>query len=402
MHATGIIPGSGECAAESLARVPRAMLRVETVTSLAGLEELEPEWRTLETASQNRLPFPTFIWSSSWWRHLHQERATLRDRLAVRSIREPGGRLVGVAPLMVTERPGTGPLRARCLQFIGPDPNITEIRGPLLHPEYEAEGYLALVDDVLSSARGIDWIHWTGLSKAGGATIQERQPRATWGADQVCSLLDLPATWEGFKASRSRNLKESLRKCYNSLERDRLSSSLEVLSSEGIAALDDFFRLHRARSLLEGTVSHRDVFSTEASRAFLREVCERFARQGGLRIFRLRVQGELAATRIGFLLGDSLYLHYSGYDPTYARYSVMTTALAEILRWAIEARLTTVNLSTGRDPSKQRWHPREVAFREATWVAPSAFGRATYQVVEAARGAAVPDYVHRLLARQAR
>jgi CelD/BcsL family acetyltransferase involved in cellulose biosynthesis len=378
------------------------MLRVETVTSLAELEALEPEWRVLEAASRNRLPFQTFIWSSSWWHNLHQERAALRDRLALRSIREPGGRLVGVAPLMVTERPGTGPLRARCLQFIGPDPNVTEVRGPLFQPDYELEGYLALIDDVLASARSVDWIHWSGLSKAGCAAIEQRQPWATWGAGQVCSLIELPETWDDLKGSRSRNLKEALRKGYNSLKREGLPYSLEVVTGVEIAsALEDFFRLHQARAELEGTVHHRDVFATEASRAFLRETCERFAHDGALRIFRLRIRDAVAATRVGFLLGDSLYLYYSGYDPAYARYSVMTTALAETFKWAIEAHLTTVNLSTGRDLSKQRWQPREVEFGEATWVAPSAFGRAKYQVVEAVRGSAGESYVHRLLARQA-
>ena len=46
-----------------------------------------------------------------------------------------------------------------------------------------------------------------------------------------------------------------------------------------------------------------------------------------------------------------MYLYYSGYDPGWRQYSIMTTLMAEILRWSIAERMTTVNLSTGNDLS---------------------------------------------------
>ncbi|HEX8783200.1 MAG TPA: GNAT family N-acetyltransferase, partial [Steroidobacteraceae bacterium] len=62
---------------------------------------------------------------------------------------------------------------------------------------------------------------------------------------------------------------------------------------------------------------------------------------------------------------DSLYLYYSGFDPAWARYSVMTTTLAEALRYAIASGLESVNLSTTADRAKLRWHPRRVDFHSA-------------------------------------
>ena len=71
---------------------------------------------------------------------------------------------------------------------------------------------------------------------------------------------------------------------------------------------------------------------------------------------------------------DSLYLYYSGYDPTYARYSVMTTVVAEAIKFAIANGFRTVNLSTGSDESKLRWKPRVRIYREASLVSPSLRG----------------------------
>jgi len=69
--------------------------------------------------------------------------------------------------------------------------------------------------------------------------------------------------------------------------------------------------------------------------------------------------------RLGFVVGDSLYLYYSGFDPAWARYSVMTTTVAEAIKYAIGQGLRTVHLSPTRDISKTRWGPRQVDYGSA-------------------------------------
>ena len=49
----------------------------------------------------------------------------------------------------------------------------------------------------------------------------------------------------------------------------------------------------------------------------------------------------------------------------------MTTVVTEAIKWAIDQRLEVVNLSTGHDPSKLRWGPREVIFRSALQLSPT-------------------------------
>jgi hypothetical protein len=41
------------------------------------------------------------------------------------------------------------------------------------------------------------------------------------------------------------------------------------------------------------------------------------------------------ATRIGFVLGKTLYLYYSGYDVKMRKYSIMTTTVCETIKYAI-------------------------------------------------------------------
>jgi CelD/BcsL family acetyltransferase involved in cellulose biosynthesis len=351
--------------------------RVEKVASADGLVALETEWRALERSSENTLPFRTFAWTSAWWRHLHEQRRAVSDSLAIRTIRTSDGRLVGVAPLTVTERPAFGPFRTRTLRFIGADPNLTEVRGLLCESGLEAACHVALNEALVRCAHEFDWMEWTGIDLRNGVGDALSRAGLPLSAGVAFYTLDLPPTWEALKSSGGRNLKESLRKCYNSLRRDRLEFRLTVVSKRADVggALVDFFRLHSARASSVETLHHNDVFAHPACRSFLLDVCGQLADQGELRIFRLEVGGKLVATRIGFVLGESLYLYYSGYDPAYGKYGVMTTTVAEAIKDSIARGLRQVNLSSGADPSKLRWRPRESAFYETLLVSPGLVGR---------------------------
>jgi CelD/BcsL family acetyltransferase involved in cellulose biosynthesis len=175
---------------------------------------------------------------------------------------------------------------------------------------------------------------------------------------------------------------------------------------EVASALERFFVLHRERSELSGTIKHVDVFETPMARRFLKDVCERFAYEGRLRIFALKLGDRLAAMRIGFVLGDSLYLYYSGYEPEFGKYSVATAVVAEAIKYAIAAGFATVNLSFGRDVSKTRWRPEEIVYCEAYVVSPSRRAKLTHAVFDRTRrlieSAPLRDVAARVLGRRSR
>jgi len=129
------------------------------------------------------------------------------------------------------------------------------------------------------------------------------------------------------------------------------------------------------RAQADVAVRHADVFAAPATRAFVGEYMQQMAQLGRLRIFQLEIGGQIVATRVGLLLGTELYLYYSGYDPEWGRYSVMTTVVAEAIQWAIANQLTIVNLSVGNDVSKLRWDPVEVLYAGGEQIAPQRLSR---------------------------
>jgi CelD/BcsL family acetyltransferase involved in cellulose biosynthesis len=361
-------------------------LTIEAIDDAAKLAAIAPEWNALAAAHGEGLPFRTWEWNDAWWRWFGEDRLVVRDALFFRAVRGRDGRLVGVAPLILVRRPGVGIPLMRGLEFVGADPYVTELRGALVDPAHERDVYRALGEHLQEQARRWDWVRWLGLragsdgervvADAGGTELTKETP-AYW--------LRLEGTWDSFRASRPRNLKESLRKCYNSLKRDGHTVELDVARepSEVRPALDRFLALHQMRASADGLLSHADVFCDAPSRGFFLDVCTRLAARDALRVFQLRVRGDVVAARVGFALGSTLYLYFSGYDPSWARYSVMTTTLAEAVRYAFVHRFEIAHLSAGTDEAKVRWRPERTVYRERVHYADGLRGKGARLLREA-------------------
>jgi CelD/BcsL family acetyltransferase involved in cellulose biosynthesis len=330
--------------------------RVERSEDLAGLAE---ECRALAFAMQPRLPFAMSDWLQSWWRHFHEDRLLVRDELYVHAVRDERGALLALAPLMVTERPANGPLRCRSIAFFGSDKNVTELRGLICAPEHEAAAVRALLAHLAQRSDEWDWFVWNGVRANSEAhALLAETDNFQWRQETIDYVLPLPATWEEFRATRSRNIKESLRKCYNSLKRAGHHCELRVIEdpAELPAALNRFFELHTLRANAPHLVHHEDVFATPRARNLLLDLATLPSEETSqLRVFQLEIAGSVVASRLGFLMGDELYLYFSGYDPAWSAFSVMTTTVAEAVKWAIERKVRLLNLSPGTDVSKTRW-----------------------------------------------
>ena len=355
---------------------------IQVITTAAEFHALAPQWHALVQALGTNLPFQTWEWSSSWWKYLREDGPGVRDLLRVCVVRNVAGKVIGIAPLMLTERPSFGPLRLRILQFIGADPNITELKSLICHPDDMGECYAAMQTHLARTSAEWDWMDWDG-SEAGLLDTMSKPLRDVQ-ADSAY-VLALAPTWAQLKAGFKRNIKESLRHCYNSLKRDGLTFQLEVLEEPADLALGlpDFFRLHAARAALKGVPAHPDVFESPQAQAFLTDVCVRLAERGVAKLFRLRVNGRVVATRVAFEMADSLYLYYSGWEPAYGKYSVMTTLHAEIIQHAIAGGLRSVHLSTGKDVSKTRWGAHEVSYVSGVQLASRPSSQAKYVAYQA-------------------
>jgi CelD/BcsL family acetyltransferase involved in cellulose biosynthesis len=385
--------------------VPSAMeplgLTVEVADTTDALRALKPDYERLQLVTGNTLPFALHEWHVAWCEQFLSVNTHLYAQPLILAVRNFEPACVAIVPLILTRRP-IGPTTFASLDLLGPDPGITEIRAPLIEPGYEARAARA-VQQKLATLGQIDWVQWSGVDGAFGQSLAVGA-ELKWQEPLLDYILELPPSWELLRARLRRNIRESIRHCYNSLKREGFAYQLRVAQHPNTIkdGLERFFNLHASRAHLSGSVKHPDHFASAVARRFLREVCERLARRGVVRIFELAIGQEVVASRIGFAVGKSLYLYYSGFDPRWSKYSVMTTTLVEIIKYAIAQGYSAVNMSPGKHISKTRWDPREIRFAQATQLSVSLRSRLAWTMYRHAKSGGFPRAALERLARPAK
>lgn len=346
------------------------------VNTDAEFEALAASWRLLETQVPQLLPFQTYDWNHAWWQVFSDSSWYHKDELAICTLHEQG-QLVAVMPLTNTHVGLHSLFIYRYVRPFGSDPNLTEIRVPLALPTY-TETILQQWEDLsrqetfgLTEFQVIHTRQHATHFLASNAAVHPLEAR-----DIPNYILHLDENWVSFKSGLKRNIKESLRHCYNSLTRDNLSLKLQVWqgSEEIKPRLQEFYALHAARAGATNTVEHPDYFAAPRHRAFMDALLNNDFGQR-MRLFSLELDGRVVAMRLAFAMGEELYLYYSGYDLKFARYSVMTTLLAEIIQWSFAQDFKRVNLSVGEDVSKTRWGPAVTEYVEYQCVKNQAWRR---------------------------
>ena len=331
---------------------------ISAITTYEGLQDLAPEWGDLFGAMTWRTPSKSPLWQLTWWRHFGARASSFtRHDMRVFVLRDDNGDLLAVAPMMLTHRPGVGPGLFSELQFFGADPYVTQLRGPVCRRERLSEVCARLRAHV-RALKDCDFVQWRGMAPGLSDEDCIAQPQL----EDVDCLLSMAESWEAFHAGLPKKTRKHLRKSQNDLHADKVDYEFRVTTAPkpARASLARFYELHSRRAALQDVVAHPNVFGQARSRAFLDDYCGQMACCGDLRLFEIRVGGEIVAIRLGFALGDELYLYFSGYDPAYGRYSIMTTLMAESLKWAHRNGVRLVNLSSGVDRSKTRFRPQLV------------------------------------------
>ena len=348
-----------------------------TVQRLSGADEfatLRSEWAALDQSLSPRTPFTAPLWHELWWRHFQKKSLLARDEFLMLALRDCAGQLVAVAPMMRTRRPSFGPLRLCEVQFFGADPNMTELRGPVCRPTDQAEVVRTLMR-YFGTVDGLwHWIRWQGIRRdlPDVRDVLDGSARFRWTRTVPDYVIKLPSEWSVFEQGQSRRVRKKLRSCYKLLANDNhvIDFRVKRLLQDAPSAVDTFFHLHKSRT----QVRYFDVFASPKAQAFLSEYASAMAARDQLRVFQIAFDGTVVATRLGFAFGNELYLYHAGNDPAWDKYSIMTTLLAEIMKWAIDENVELLNLSTGDDRSKTRWKPTEIVYDDGIEVAPGFAG----------------------------
>lgn len=340
---------------EVAAQVAAHGLQATTLVGLQHFLNLEKEWRQLLLASASTNPFLNWEWASRWVRKFSG------DRLLTVVVRK-GSKTVAIAPFHRTQYLKHTGVGATALQLFGPSEAqvLFEVREIPADPAFKPGVFAALLGELVRVG-GWDWLEFS----AQGADVQAWDSADQWIAPQLVPnvenrrtipIMKLAPSWDEHKRRLKRNIKESIRHSYNSLERNGHTFNVEV--EECHDAIHRLFELHRLRSMVEGRSEHGDHFRHREFRSFLGDGLV----AAGARLYTLRIDGQVAAVRAALDANGQRYLYYSGFDPAWWKYGVMTLLVTEMVRDAIDRKLESINFSPGVDVSKTRWGVELVPF----------------------------------------
>ena len=125
--------------AQALIRSAPVDVTVDVVRTLDGVHALRGDYERLHHLTGNTLPFALHDWHIAWWTHLASTGRSVLDSPNTLVARAPNGAVVGIVPLVRTERFAGGPLKVTSLTPLGADPYITELKPSLIAPSWERE-----------------------------------------------------------------------------------------------------------------------------------------------------------------------------------------------------------------------------------------------------------------------
>lgn len=327
----------------------RVDLRVEFIDDSTRLHALQPRWRQLWLSLSETTLFQSPAWIVPWWHHYGEGRMF---SFAFWSKEE----LVGLAPLYIYSSGGS-----RRLFLIGT--GNSDYLDVSFRSEFREHCWRALISGIAKRSGSWDECNFQRLRRGSPLLADLTRDCGLAKAcahQEPCSALHLVE--DNSAASLLKNADYYTRK----LARAH-AFSIERTTAE---SLDEFLlalqRLHQLRwhdKGLPGVMRDRDC-------DFHREAARRFLEHDNLRVYGLRIRGNLAAVGYGFHHRDQSYYYLTGFDPAYGHMSLGTILLGVAVRRSMQEGAKGFDFLRGNEAYKQRWGAHQEPIFAVTLVQP--------------------------------
>jgi len=304
------------------------------------------EWQELWDISSADLTFQRPEWILAWNRCFQPREPFL---LTIRF----KGKLVGIAPCLFYERSiyedsAQENATERVLGLMGG--GVSDYLDILLDPEH-AQNVIPVLWQWLHEQYNCDLIEFTDLP-ANSRLLQHSSLLIEKQSHERCSVLPVPEDARELKQIIPPHKWENIRNARNRLQRAG-GGRIEIADENTLeAALEDLFRLHRARWAQE---SLPGVLSQQSIREFHRSIASALHKKNVLRLYSLRVNGICLASAYTFFEREQALCYLHGYDPQYSHLSPGTLILAAAMEDAIRMGKKTINFLRGQEDFKKTW-----------------------------------------------
>jgi CelD/BcsL family acetyltransferase involved in cellulose biosynthesis len=332
-------------AAPALASVsPTLETQVAVIDSARGFAALRSEWNALLEASASASPFLTWEWLHTWWSHLSD---ASKLRLLVMRM---GGELIAVAPFRIA----AGTAYLPCLEMLGTGDAGSDYLDVIVRRGWKNDAVAAIEQFVRLQNTPLRLTHLgpSAVAEQLADRLGERGWTRSTAAGGTCPYIPLAGhTWDSYLATLGASHRANVRRRIRALEQkfdvrfDRVTTE-----TERRVAMPALMGYHTRRFDAQGT-----AFGSHATRAFHDEVTRLALERGWLRLYLLRLNGELAAVMYGFFYNDTFYFYQHGFDDRYQQHSIGLVLMGLTIHAAIDEGAAEFDMLWGVEPYKFLW-----------------------------------------------
>ena len=332
---------------------------VTIIESTDDFKKLEPEWNQLLEQSALASPFLTWEWQFNWWENYHKKYSKNVSPFII-TARDTKHNLLMILPLFVRQNKRYG-LSYSQLKLMGTDYESSDYLDIICAENFGISGFLRALQDekVQNVLPSIDMVTFNNLLKESNLfRLQEHQPAGFsknpgLKTTSTCPYLPLPESEEALLKSVSKNMKSSLRRTRNKINKDEAFRIYLVEDSAELPGLvKDLFDLHRLRFTDQKKATKfiyevRGVFHTKMAGIFLK--------RGILKLFVVKHQNKAVGLLYCLEYKKRLMYVQAGFNPGFAKYALGNQLILFAINHAIEGHCTEFDFMRGSEPYKYKW-----------------------------------------------
>ena len=342
-------------------------LSVEALTDAGAIDRIGREWDELLESSRQQVYFLSWDWNRTWW----QTYQPAGSRLFLVTCREEKGRLVGLAPLYLTQRRTAGIPHIREALFLGTGiyTETSEYLDIIARHGFEQQVVESIVA-FLRENREWDrlWLYdIPATSDTLAHLLSALGPEARTRGSNQSHYIDTSGDWGTVKNRLGKTLRANLDRQIRRFFRHHSCEFRRVERADQLqAALERFVLLHQARWQSKGEAGS---FALPRFKEFLTGVVRSSLAKGGLRLWTLEVDGEVEAVLLAFFDNGVAHYFQGGFNPAYAKESLGTVMIGLCVKDCVEeADVREFDFMGGEADYKTHWTKATRETIELEWM----------------------------------
>jgi CelD/BcsL family acetyltransferase involved in cellulose biosynthesis len=327
-------------------------LTAQVLRSWDELRALEPEWNPLLRSSRADTVFLTWEWVKTW-----AQVVSPPVRPFVVTIRDAEGRLLGLAPYYHARFRLVGLVPYRALRILGDYGSGAEYLDWIVDAEREGPVSQAIAEALAAHGRSWDCIWmpfvagWDGALERVLGTCRAAGLRGFERPNHF-GFLELPGDFAAYLATLSSNARSMLSRRRRTLGQQ----GLEVQACSDPEAVPAFLEaLFRLNHLRWQSIGRQGSFTRKRLAArFYAQFAPLALKEGWLRFFAARLDGEAKAMQYGYLYRNTFLQMQEGFDPE-APNGLGNVLRSRVIEHCIGEGVAAYDFLAGYTDHKRRW-----------------------------------------------